>query len=306
MAGTGSIWEQLCRCPASARTLAIRRARRFCVGWRACWQDARWPLPPLPPLCLVVQVDGYLIRGVDTCVDPPSAGCINVGWGFMWPTTQESGANIHYFDPLTSEAAVDCKLGCSPLPPMTGVSHEGGVLQLDRTVRLSRPRSHSRWGVHRNGAHNVQRGHGDGKFVRRARPPTQWARNRASCSIDMCSDLPAVRTTTAHCELTPSGPFAIATHGSVFDHAVALGQCIPNDFRFSWLVRRCLPWLETPIIHKMRVSFYSGFDTCFAPSTRNVGCWDANHISNHAFGKWERCYHLWFTDHEHYCVCVCV
>ena len=111
---------------------------------------------------------------------------------------------------------------------------------------------------------------------------------------------------TAHCELTPSGPFAIATHGSVFDHAVALGQCIPNDFRFSWLVRRCLPWLETPIMHKMRVSFYSGFDTCFAPSTRNVGCWDANHISNHAFGKWERCYHLWFTDHEHYCVCVCV
>ena len=45
----------------------------------------------------------------------------------MWPTMQESGPNIHNFDPLTSEAAVDCKLGCSPLPSMTGVSHEGRV-----------------------------------------------------------------------------------------------------------------------------------------------------------------------------------
>ena len=32
-----------------------------------------------------------------------------------------------------------------------------------------------------------------------------------------------------------------------------------------------------------KLFFYSGFDACFAPSTCNVGCWNAKHISNHQF-----------------------
>ena len=59
------------------------------------------------------------------------------------------------------------------------VEHNDGSAHLAMTVQQStcckeavRACAHARWGVHRNGALAVQRGHGDGRFARRARPPT--------------------------------------------------------------------------------------------------------------------------------------
>ena len=55
--------------------------------------------------------------------------------------------------------------------------------------------AHARWGVHCNGAHNAQRGHGDGNFARRERPSMQWARNRARVQLICVLICLRVRTT---------------------------------------------------------------------------------------------------------------
>ena len=78
-----------------------------------------------------------------------------------------------------------------------------------------------------------------------------------------------------------------------------------------------------PIINKQELNLYyfskysyCGFKTCFAPSTCNVGCWDAKHISNHDFRrhfeKGERSYNLRYlqqttmtSHHDVTCLQLC-